>query len=418
MMLHAPERADVVLGLIPLTDCAPLAVAVERGFFAEQGLRVTTSRERSWAAVRDKVAYGVLDGAQMIAPMLLATTLGVNGVRRPLLTGVSLGLNGNAITLSVALSERVEAAADAVDTPTTAAGADGSAPLSARGVLAEVRRRTREGEPRLRFGIVFSGSTHEFELRYWLAAAGIDPDHDVELVVVPPPRMVEALTAGTLDGFCVGEPWNSVAVAEGIGRVAITKRQLQGRGPEKVLGVTAGWAGRHPGTHAALIRAIVDAARWVGREENRAETAEILARPQYVGEPVEVIARSLLGRFRTGREPLGESPRADPSFHVFDGEGVHRPDPRHGVWFLLELLRWGMLARPVDIEGVAAAVYRADLYDAALEGTGQPLTVGGGGFRLFDGRGPDPARPLDYLAGCGLHHLRVPLPELLAANAG
>ncbi|BAM04192.1 CmpA/NrtA family ABC transporter substrate-binding protein [Phycisphaera mikurensis] len=413
MIRSAPERADVVLGLIPLTDCAPLAVAVERGFFADEGLRVTTSRERSWAAVRDKVAYGVLDGAQMIAPMLLATTLGVNGVRRPLLTGVSLGLNGNAVTLSVALSEAVEAAA-----PATA----GTAPLSAEGVLAEVRRRERDDRPRLRFGIVFGGSTHEFELRYWLAAAGVDPDHDVELIVVPPPRMAAALAAGELDGFCVGEPWNSVAVAEGVGRVAITKRQLQGAGPEKVLGVTAGWAERHPATHAALIRAIVAAARWVQAEENRDRTAEILAQPQYVGEPAEIIARSLRGRFRTGREPLGVPPTPDASFHVFAGEGVNRPDRRHAVWFLLELLRWGMLKRPLDVGRVAAEVYRDDLFDAA---TGEAPRPPAGGdavaeatLRLFDGRGPDPARPLDYLAGCGLHRLRVPLPELLAANAG
>lgn len=402
----ALEQTELVLGLIPLTDCAPLAVAVEKGFFAREGLRVTTSRECSWASVRDKVAYGVLDGAQMIAPMLLSTTLGVQGVKRPLVTGVSLGLNGNAITLGLPLAEAVEAAME---------NAGPGDPLPADGVRVEVDRRRRAGQPKLRFGIVFGGSTHEFELRYWLAAAGVEPDREVELVVVPPPQMVEALSTGQLDGFCVGEPWNSVAVSRGVGRVAITKRQLQGAGPEKVLGVTATWHRKHPNTHAALIRGIVAAARWVQNPEHHEEVADLLSRPQYVGEPASLIARSLGGHFRSGREIPGTDPIPDHAFHVFAGDGVNRPNRAHAIWFLLELLRWGMLDRPIDIGRVAASVFRSDLFDQAL-GVEAGLD-GGGPFRFFDGRGPNPHRPLDYLAECGVHRLRVAMPELREANA-
>ena len=408
MTLLTPERTDVALGLIPLTDCAPLAVAVELGFFEREGVRVTTSRERSWAAVRDKVAYGVLDGAQMIAPMLLSTSLGVGGVRRSLVTGVALSRNGNAITLSPVLAGAVEAAAG------EAAPGD---PLPADGVRGEAERRREAGEPRLRFGVVFGGSTHEFELRYWLAAGGVDPDRDVDLVVVPPPRMPSALGAGEVDGFCVGEPWNSVAVEAGFGRVAITKRQLRDGGPEKVLGVTETWARRHPATHAALIRGVAAGAAWVQRPENRAQAAGILARPEYVGEPESVIVRSLTGRFRTGREAAGEAePAGDDRFHLFGGLGVNRPDPGDALWFLLEMLRWGMIARPIDVAAVAASVFRPGLYDAALAREAEPAPSGGA--RFFDGRGLDPDRPLTYLEGCTLHHRRVELADLAAAKAG
>ncbi|MEM1099320.1 MAG: CmpA/NrtA family ABC transporter substrate-binding protein, partial [Planctomycetota bacterium] len=250
----APEKRDLALGLVPLTDCAPIAVGVEKGFFREAGLNVTTTREQSWAGIRDKVAYGILDGAQMLATMPICSTLGMGGFKCEMTAAITLGLNGNAITLSTSLCEAI--ASEGL--PLEPNGRN-----TAAGLARVLQRRLAQDLPPLRLGMVFPMSTHDLELRFWLSEAGIDPDRDVELVVVPPPRMVEALRAGELAGFCVGEPWNSVAVAEGLGQVAITKHALWNHSPEKVLGVTKAWSEQNPRTHVALVSALIKAGQWL-----------------------------------------------------------------------------------------------------------------------------------------------------------
>lgn len=430
------EKPDVTLGIVPLTDCAPIAVGVERGFFQRKGLQVATTREGSWSSIRDKVAYGILDGAQMIAPMTLATTLGVGGgggvrgVQCEMVTGINLDLNGNAITLSCALMDEMASMSQGM--------------LDERQVTAyELRRliewRHHRGMPRLRFGIVYPVSTHSYELRYWLASVGIDPDRDVDLVVVPPPRMVDAMRDGDIVGFCVGEPWNSVAVATGVGCVAITKYELWNNSPEKVLGVTRAWALENPGTHLALIEALIECCRWIDEPENRDEVAAILSLPQYVGVDASVIARSMTGTFMYAVDQVSQPM---PDFNVFYRYAANYPWRSHAKWFLTQMLRWGQIDHSIDMDAVACAVYQPELYrqaaarlglaapnvDEKTEGehgcawdfdqtvTGEAITMGAD--LLFDGQRYDPGRPLDYLQRFSVKQLAVTMGELAADNGG
>lgn len=351
------EKTDLTLGIVPLTDCAPIAIAVEKGFFTDEGLSVTTSREGSWAGIRDKIAFGVLDAAQMIAPMTLATTLGIGGVQCDIVTAFSLGLNGNAITLSNELFSQVE------DADPQAAE---MSPMPARGLKRVIDERSSRNLAPLTFGVVFPISTHNYELRYWLASSGIDPDHDVNLVVIPPPQMVDALRAGHIAGYCVGEPWNTVAVARGLGRVAITKHELWNNSPEKVLGVTHTWARLHPNTHSALIRALVHTCAWLDEgPEHRREAASILARPQYVGVDESLITGSITGHFRyTADGPT----RVCPDFNVFHRYAANFPWRSHATWFLSQMQRWGQVDPNTDVEALARQVYRPDLYRDAVAG--------------------------------------------------
>jgi len=232
---------DLRLGFIPLTDCAPLVVAQDLGLFAEEGLNVTLSREASWATVRDKVAVGALDGAHMLAPMALASPLGVDGAgdARPMIAPLALNLNGSAITVSTALA----AALREIDPEGMAAR-----PITARPLARLVARSRAQGAPPLTFAVVFPYSMHAYQLRYWMAQAGIDPDLDVRLVVTPPPRMVEQLRLGGIDGFCVGAPWNAVAAQEGLGEMLIKASEFWPGSPDKVFGVKALWARERPDT--------------------------------------------------------------------------------------------------------------------------------------------------------------------------
>ncbi|MBX9634278.1 MAG: ABC transporter substrate-binding protein, partial [Magnetospirillum sp.] len=270
------EKTRLKLGIVPLTDCAPVVVAKERGFFAEQGLDVEISREPSWANIRDKVAVGSLDGAQMLATMPLSMSLGLGAIREPMLAAMALNLGGNTITLSAALCCRMEAKGG----------------LSNTALKAVIDDDKAQGRAPMAFAMVYPFSTHHYELRYWMAAAGIDPDRDVRLVVVPPPQMVGHLSAGNIAGFCVGEPWGSLAANMELGRVVATSAHIFGGRIEKVLGVTRSFADANPETHKALVKALIAAGQWC--DANRAEVAEIIAQPAYVNVPVEIARASLL----------------------------------------------------------------------------------------------------------------------------
>ena len=350
---EALEKSRVNIGLIRLTDCAPIVVAKERGFFTREGLDVTLSVEPSWSNIRDKVAAGLLDGAQMLATMPLAATLGVDGPRIPMLTALSLDLNGNAITVSEELYGQL--CAQDLEFP-------GERPATAAALKKLIDRRNAEGAAPLRFASVFPSSTHELELRYWLGSAGIDPDRDVRLLVVSPPEMVRALGDGRVDGFCVGEPWNEAAVRAGLGRVLITKYELWNNSPEKVLGVRADWAQANPNTHQALLRALIRAAMWVDKPENRQEAVHIIAGESYIDAPTEVIAMSMTGSFSYAGD---QAPRFLPDFNVFYRYGATFPWRSHALWFLAQMARWGRIPEPIDLRAVAAQVYRSDLYRQA-----------------------------------------------------
>jgi len=310
------------LGFIPLNDAAPLVVAKEKGFFAAEGLEVELAREPSWANIRDKLAAGAIDGAHMLAPMTLAATLGVGSEPMALITPFALNQNGSAFTVSTAVAQA----------------------MAGEGLAALAHRRRDAGAP-LRFAVVFSYSTHNFLLRDWLAGQGIDPDRDVRILVVPPPRMGQQLSQGLIDGFCAGEPWNALAVANGIGVVAMRASGFQPGRPDKVLGVTAAWAAAEGESLAGLVRALARAAEWAGRPDNRPHLAALLAQPDYVAAPEALIAVSL----------------AD---IVFAGAG--RPQPEHARWLLDEMQRWGQVEARPDLESLGSSVYRPDLYDAAL----------------------------------------------------
>ncbi|MEM6749839.1 MAG: CmpA/NrtA family ABC transporter substrate-binding protein [Planctomycetota bacterium] len=363
-MIAAPQDAPtpaapgvLKLGFIPLTDCAPLVAAHEKGFFEAEGLRVQLCRERSWASIRDKIAFGVYDAAQMLYPMPLAMSLGVGGPPCPTVAAACLSLNGNAITLS---NRVVQALGDA-------GAGDADAPMDAGALRRLIVARRDAGLPPLNFGIVFPTSTHHYELRYWLESADIDPDQDVRLLVIPPPDMPEALRDGRIDGYCVGEPWNSLAVHRGWGRIAISKLELWSNFPEKVLGVTRAWADENPVRHLALVRAVLAAGRWCDDPQNREELARLIAEPRYVDAPADVVRLSLLGSLPYQQDGPG---RELPDFHVFHRYAANFPWRSHGAWHLAQMVRAGQLDWPGDPEAVAKSVFLPEVYRNAARSLG------------------------------------------------
>jgi two-component system, oxyanion-binding sensor len=402
------ETRAVRLGVIPLTDCAPVAVAREKGLFAKYGLDVEIVREPSWSNIRDKVAIGALDGGHMLAAMPLSATLGLGGLGRPMVAALSLGLNGCAITVSTPLWRHM-LEMDA------AAGA--SALASAHALQKVIARRRASGAPPLTFAAVFPYSMHNYLLRYWLAAAGIDPDEDVRIRVVPPPLMVANLAARHIDGYCVGEPWGQRAVDLGIGRCAATTRDVWAGHPDKVLGFSAEWAARHPNTHRALIAAVIEAARWLDEPGNRAEAARVLAHRPYIDLPEEIIAASLIGRVRPGAD---EETFSVPDLHIFHNGAANFPWRSHAAWILTQMRRWGQIDEGVNIRATAAAVYRPDIYRDVAAALGlsypavcikseghhaaawsldaSPAPIAMGPDLFMDGRMFDPERLDDYIA--------------------
>lgn len=405
-MTDALEKSHVRLGFIPLNDCAPLAAAQEKGFFAEEGLTVELSREASWANIRDKVQVGVLDGAHMLAPMAVASSLGVGGEAVTMAVPMALNLNGSAITVSRAVADAMRM----LDPEGMAAR-----PRTARPLKRLIEMRRRSGQPPLTFGVVFPYSVHNYELRYWMAAGGVDPDRDVRLKVIPPPRLVGQLGAGEIDGFCVTAPWNALAVHEGLGEILLFSSEWWGSGPDKVFGMRADWADRYPATTQALLRALLKGAVWADAPEHRAEMAAILARVVYVDVPEEVVRLSLVG---SPPYAPGESGSASLDYLVYHRYAASFPWRSHAVWFLSQMVRWGQAPRNADF-AAAAAVYRPDLYRIAAKAVGQPAPLADlkregehdrpwtletatspiimAGDSFLDGGVFDPAFPLDYV---------------------
>jgi len=423
-----PEKYSLTLGFIPLTDCAPIVIAQELGYFAVEGLNVALSREASWATLRDKLSLGILDAAHMLAPMPIASTLGLSGFARPMVTALSLGVNGNAVTVSSALYARMlEADFAAVVDPR----------LSARALKKVIEIDRREGREPMTFAMVFPFSMHNYELRYWLASAGIDPETDIRLVVVPPAQMVANLRAGTVDGCCVGEPWNLLARAEGIGRTVVTGQDIWRNKPEKVLAVGREWAERHPRTHQALLRALIRAARWLDDPVNGEHAAALLSAPGYIGVDATLIAASLPGAEQPDRAPdRNGRPVVNPS--CFFASAATFPWRSHAMWILTQMYRWGQLEQPIAIGALAGSVYRGGLYrevaaqigigapaiDVKIEGAHSepwmlaeathPIAMAPDTF--MDGRQFDPAHCVEYLQGFDILALRTGIDAVAAAN--
>jgi NitT/TauT family transport system ATP-binding protein len=343
-----------VLGFIPLMDCAPLAVAVEKGFAADEGLDLRLVRETSWANIRDRVVVGHFDAAHMLGPMAIASTLGVGHLKVPMAAPLSLGLGGNAITVSLRVWELM-----------LAEGATVSADPKVLGAALKnvVRSRERAQKQPFTFAMVYPFSSHNYELRYWLAASGIDPDRDVRLVVIPPPLLVDAMREGQIDGFCVGEPWNSLAVAVGVGCIALPTTAIWPLSPEKVLGCRLEWTQRHPDRLQALVRALYKAALWCEESANHAELARLLAEPRFVGAPAEILLRGLSNRLSL--QP-GTERQSLPNFYLPASHAATFPWVSHALWFYSQMVRWGQVAFDPEHVAQVRATYRPDLYRLAL----------------------------------------------------
>lgn len=375
----------ITAGFVPLTDSLLLVIAFEKGFARAQGVDLALVRESSWANIRDRIAVKQFDVAHMLAPMPIAATLGLTPIAVPVAAPMVLGLGGNAVTVSAGLWAKMEAAGAPDD---FAAGAVG-------GALARV---VKAGGPKLKFGVVHQHSGHNYELRYWLAASGIDPDRDVEIVVLPPPLMPDALGSGGIDGYCVGEPWNSVAAAAGSGRIATVKAAIWRNSPEKVLGMTESWAMHNPEALAALLRALYRAAEWCGNPVNHDEAAALMAIPAYLGVPAELIQGALTGHIQAG---IGAALEA-PDFFVPHANAATFPWINHALWFYSQMVRWGDVAHSGENARLAAACYRPDLYREAIAPLGVDLPATDsrrlGPADFFDGRGFDPAELDAYIA--------------------
>ena len=361
------EKDELTFGFIKLTDMAPLAVAYEQGYFDDEGLFVTLEAQANWKVLLDGVISGTLDGAHMLAGQPLAATIGF-GTEAHIITPFSMDLNGNGITVSNEIWEEMKP-----NIPTMEDGRP-QHPISASALKPVVEKYKSEGKP-FNMGMVFPVSTHNYELRYWLAAGDLHPgyyspadisgqiDADVLLSVTPPPQMPATLEAGTIYGYCVGEPWNQQAVFKGIGVPVITDYELWKNNPEKVFGISAGFQKENPNTTLAVTKALIRAAMWLDENDNanRPVAVEILSRPEYVGADYEVIANSMTGTFEYEK---GDK-RDVPDFNVFFRHNATYPFYSDAVWYLTQMRRWGQIAEPKSdswYDEVAKSVYKPEIY--------------------------------------------------------
>jgi two-component system, oxyanion-binding sensor len=337
------------VGFLPLTDAAPFVVAQENGLFAKHGIEVDLRREVGWATIREKIIYGELDAAHAPAPMLWATRLGVDSVPCPVLTALVLNLNGNALTLSEKLWQAgVRTPADLRD---------------------EARRRS--GERKLTFGVVFMFSSHHLMLRSWLREAGINPDRDVRIVVVPPAQMFRNLSAGTIDGYCSGEPWNSLAVREKAGWCPTWSSVAKPGAVEKVLMVTERFAFSHSREHAALITALREACAWCDEPANREPLATLLSGSGYINQSARVILPALQGRFDCGHDRV----EAAPDFVVFHRDDANAPTLARAATLQAELIAAGLLSAKAADSSLPGRLFREDLFRQAIQNTTHELVT-------------------------------------------
>ncbi|MFT7547143.1 MAG: nitrate/nitrite transport system substrate-binding protein [Candidatus Azotimanducaceae bacterium] len=373
--LGEPEKDELTFGFIKLTDMAPIAIAYENGYFEDEDLYVTVEAQANWKVLLDGVIDGQLDGAHMLAGQPLAATIGF-GTKANIVTPFSMDLNGNGITVSNSVWKDMKK-----NVPKMADGKPVH-PIGAQYLKPVVESYADAGKS-FKMGMVFPVSTHNYELRYWLAAGGIHPgyyaphkgdtsgqiDAEVLLSVTPPPQMPATLEAGTIDGYCVGEPWNQQAVFKGIGVPVITDYEIWKDNPEKVFGMTKEFTEKYPNTTIRIVKALLRAAKWLDENDNanRVEAVKILSRSEYVGADEEVIANSMTGTFEYEK---GDT-RDVPDFNVFFRYNATYPYYSDAIWYLTQMRRWGQISEPKSdawYKQVAKDVYRPDIYQqAAIE---------------------------------------------------
>lgn len=424
-----PEKTALKLGFVPLTDCCVLAIAKEKGFFVEQGLNnVELSKEASWANIRDKVSVGALDGAQMLSGMPIATTLGLGFTQKDMVTAFGMDLNGNAITVSNKLYEQLIE----IDPSITSKAAH-----TALALKKLIERNKSELKPKLTFAMVYPYSNHNYELRYWMASAGINPEHDVVIRAIPPQYMVNNLEEQQIDAFCVGEPWNSRAVGKGVGKIIISGYEIWNNSPEKVFAVTREWAEKNPNTHVAVIKALLQAAMWADKVENREEVANILANENYIGISADIIKCSLIGLFPEQYAENGI--KSIPDFNVFYRYLANYPWCSDAAWVISQMYRWGQLNKPLNIKQLAETVYRPDIFREAANQLGitcptinyksegehadawmfkdNDLSFELGADTFFDNKTYSIDSILEYISDFEVHAMEVDMKELAMFNA-
>jgi nitrate/nitrite transport system substrate-binding protein len=343
----APEKKEVRIGFIPLTDCASVVMASVLGIDKMFGVNIIPTKEASWAGVRDKLINGLLDLAHVLYGMVYGMHLGIGSPQKSMAVLMTLNHNGQAITLSKKLADK--------------GAVDGAG-------LAKLMASEKRGYT---FAQTFPTGTHAMWLYYWLAAHGIHPLQDTKMITVPPPQMVDNMRAGNMDGFCVGEPWNHRAIMEGIGITAATTQDIWQDHPEKVLGTTADFANKYPNTARAVTAAIIEAGRWIDTGlANKTRMSEVIADPAYVNAGLAAINQRILGRYQDG---MGRT-WSDPNHMKFYNDGtVNFPYLSDGMWFLTQHKRWGLLKDHPDYLGVAKAINRIDLYKQAATAANAPL---------------------------------------------
>jgi nitrate/nitrite transport system substrate-binding protein len=365
-----PETPDIRFGIIALTDCSPIVMAHELGYFKKFGINSTVSKEASWAVIRDKLSLGENQATHMLIGMPLASTMGLAGSPvKPMIAPWLLNRNGQAITLNNKLK---------------AVGAKTPAQIKP---LAEKAKAA--GDP-LTFAMTFPPGTHAMWVRYWLASGGINPDKDVNLITIPPPQMVANMKVDKMDGFCVGEPWNNRAIEDGIGFTAVTTQQLWKDHPEKVCAFTEDFALKNPKTVKAILKALQLASVDLDKMENRPRFAGIIARPSYINCPPATILERLMGKYEYGDGRVEQ----DPHYMIFSSRNCNYPHQIYAKWWLTQFRRWGMTKAAPDYDGIAKRVLRSDIYLDAMKELGvttkiaeeQKVTLFDG---VFDGKDPE-----------------------------
>jgi nitrate/nitrite transport system substrate-binding protein len=379
-----PETAKLRCGIIALTDCSPLVIGAEKGFFKKHGLDVVIAKGANWAAIRDSLSSGDNQMTHMLLGMPIASTMGLLGSpKKPMVIPWLLNRNGQAITLKADLQGKV--------------GADPKA------IKPFVEKAKKLGEP-MAFAMTFPPGTHAMWLRYYLAAGGINPDKDISLITVPPPQMVANMKIGKMDGFCVGEPWNARAIADKIGFTSVTTQDIWKDHPEKVCAFTADFADKNPKTVKAVLKGLHEASVWLDDLNNRPEQCEIVSKPNYINCDKDIILGRLLGKldYGDGRSTTDEFP-----MH-FSKRNCNFPQPKYCQWWLTQFRRWGMVASAPDYEGIAKQVMRGDLYTEAMKETGvSDRAQDDSGWAMFDGMKFDPAGdPEAYAKGFPVHNVK------------
>ena len=377
-----PETSKMRFGIIALTDCSSIVMAHELGLFKKYGIESTISKEASWAVIRDRLSLGENQATHLLLGIPYASTMGLQGSPvKPMVIPMYLNRNGQAITLNKALLDK------GVKTP-----------QQLKPVVMEAKGK---GSP-LTFAMTYPPGTHAMWIRYWLAVGGINPDKDTTLITIPPAQMVANMKVGKMDGYCVGEPWGARAIADGIGFTAITTQQIWKDHPEKVLGFTEEFATKNPKTVKACMHAIIEASQWADKLENRAKLAETVAQPQYVNTTKEIILGRLLGEYDYGD---GRKEK-DKYYMTFYDRYTNFPQKSHGVWWLTQFRRWGMVKEAPDYKGIVDRVHRPDIYrevakEMGIEAPREDMKK----ETFFDGVAFDPAKPEEYAKGFAINSM-------------